>query len=173
LRGLDPAALQAGQGKHVVGLGKVGLLIDHIHQVLNHVRNALDWLSVYLGSAKFHQRQIIMCPGIAVVELACSDEFLAGFVELSSLHADPAQGAVRDRVVPLGVGDDGLKVLLSLIAMFGQAHRHFRNQRLRLGLDYIHHTGPDIERAQGSRKLVYLTSRSACACLGVGLGLRG
>ena len=79
---------------------------------------------------------------------------------------------MRDRVVPLGVGDNGLEVFLALIAMFGQAHRHFRDQRLRLGPDYVHHTGSDIERAQGSGKLVHLRSWDAGARLEVGLGLR-
>ena len=80
---------------------------------------------------------------------------------------------MRDRVVRLGVGDDGLEIFLTLIAMFGQTHRHFRHQRLRLGPGYVLDAGSDIERAEGSGKLVYLRSRSAGApVLAVGLSLR-
>ena len=54
---------------------------------------------------------------------------------------------MRDHIVHLGIGDDVFKVLHGLIAMLRQTYRHFRDQRLCLGVDYIFDAGGDIERS--------------------------
>ena len=157
-RRMNAAALESRHGKHVVGLGEVGLFIDHEDQVLNHVGNALNRLLARLRGAKFHQRQIVVCPGIAAIEFRGLGQFLVGLIEFLSLHAHPGQGAVRDHIVRLGIGDDRLEIFLALIAMFGQAHRHFRHQRLRLRLRYILDAASDVERPERSRELAYLAA---------------
>ncbi len=142
-----------------MSLGEVGLFIDHEYQVLNHVGDAFNRFPARLRGAKFHQRQIVVCPRITSVEFPRPLQFLGCFIEFLSVHAGPGHGAVRDDVVPFGIGNDRRKILLALLAALGQTQHHFGHQRLCLRDCHIKDTGADVERSQRSRELGQLAPR--------------